>query len=145
MTREQGDLCTAIARHFRIKRAQVIEEANNYLEEAGTPEHPVIELNTTSGVLRAGITKNSITLGKMLFFKSLEQSDLYSDLKDLFVNQLVDIVCFRSGGALLAAHQATDYNGVGGVLVKQRSEGYVFEPIATALNYLYPQYFEELL
>ena len=65
--------------------------------------------------------------------------------KDLFVNQLVDIVCFRSGGALLAAHQATDYNGVGGVLVKQHSEGYVFEPIKTALNYLYPQCLEEML
>jgi hypothetical protein len=138
MTREQLGVCDAVAKHFSITKAKVRAAVEVYLEENN--QWPALEIAVPEHIIYIGTSKNSIALGKMLFFKYLEKSDLYSDIVNFENNYDTDVVAFYSGGALLVSSLAEEYNGVGGVFVKKEKErfGYAIEPIAHYLQRNYP-------
>lgn len=142
MTREQNSVCIAVAKHFGIKKAIVLEEAKQYLKDLGA-DHPVIELdNCFLSGFKFGISKNTIGIGKMLFYRLLEKTELFSDMQNLLANEQVEFVAFSSGGALLTMYECAEYDGIGGVFVKKEGAytGYVIEPISHFLKQHYPVY-----
>lgn len=144
MTKVQQGICDTISSYTKIKKEEVKRAILTYLETAGG-EHPVIEINLSSVRFHIGASKNTIALGKMLFFKILERSELFADAADLLKNG-ADVVAFYSGGALLVIYEAYDYTGVGGVFVKKESTanvGYVIEPIKHYLQHNHPVYSSE--
>jgi len=143
MTREQLGVCDAVAKHFKITKAKVRAQAELYLEQNG--QSPVLEIAGPDSELFLGTSKNSLVLGKMMFFKYLERTDLYSDLVNMFGNYAPEAVAFYSGGALLVVYQAEEYSGSGGVFVRKENarSGYAIEPIAHYLQQNYPIYLEE--
>ena len=140
MTKEQLGVCDAFSKHFSIAKAKVRAQVAEFLKDSG--ESPVIEIASPEGALTVGISKNTMLLGQMLFFKYLKKSELYSDLLNLLDNYNVNFVAFYSKGALLAAYRTNSYEGFGGVFVKDAnaSEGYVIEPMAHYLQNNYPIY-----
>lgn len=138
MTREQLGVCDAVSKHFGITKAKTRARVELYLEENG--ESPLIEVDSPEGVLQIATSKNTTTLGKMLFFKYLERTDLYSDLINFFDNYKAEAVAFYSGGALMIAYLDQAYNGYGGIFVcKQNTRhGYAIEPIQHYLQKNYP-------
>jgi hypothetical protein len=146
MTKAQLGIRDAVSRHTRVKKDTVSKVMEAYLEEVGEA-HPVVEiyLNSPSFSLRIGVSKNTIALGKMMFFKYLEKTELFSDVVALLRNE-TEVVAFYSGGALLIIREAYDYSGIGGIFVKKAKSdtgGYVIEPIKHYLEEEYPVYFEE--
>jgi hypothetical protein len=138
MTTQQLGICDAVARHFSITKAKVRAQVELDIAENG--HSPMISINTPQGELYIGASKNTIAVGKMMFFKILEKTELYSDLENLFTNYDAEVAAFYSGGALLSAYRAEEYIGLGGILVKKDNKqyGYVFEPISHYLQRYYP-------
>jgi hypothetical protein len=144
MIKQQSDLCGALARHFRVKKAVFFEQAKNYLEEYGG-EYPFIEFSVNGEALRTGATKRTIPFGKMLFFKNIKKDGFYEDVENFLGNDEVDFFCFLSGTALMIMRKDKGYTGEGGLYTydNETHTGYVVEPIAHYLNSAFPVYIEE--
>jgi hypothetical protein len=145
MTREQLSVCDAICRHFRLRKADVRTEVKEYIKHNGGENAPVIEIDTPAGTLRVGMSKHTIPVAEMLFFKKLEKTDLYADALNLISNEHVDFITFYSGKAVMVMYDAAAYSGLGGIFVKTEKNviGYVIETIDHYLKDTYSTYFEE--
>lgn len=146
LTKVQHGIRDAISRHIRVKKETVSKVMLDYLQEVGE-NHPVIEvaLDNPHFNLHIGVSKNTVTLGNMLFFKRLAKTTLFSDAAALLRND-TEVVAFYSGGAVLVIREAYDYSGIGGVFVKEGKPGsgrYAIEPIEHYLTEHHPMYFEE--
>lgn len=144
MIKAQSDLCGALARHFKVKKAVFFEQAKNYLEEYGG-EYPFIEFSVNDENIRTGATKRSMPFSKMLFFNNIKKDGFYEDVVNFLANDEVNFFCFLSGTALMIMRKSDGYTGEGGlyVLDKQTNTGYAIEPVAHYLNSVFPVYIEE--
>ena len=144
MTLIQVRLCAALAKHYRAKKATVTDSVKAYLKDLGE-EHPVIEVTVSGKHLRIGTSKDTLTLGKMFFYRLFVKTDLYANAITLFENEEVECVAFYSGGALMVIAEAYDYNGVGGLFIRDpdKKNGYIIEPMAHYLSRTSSVYFEE--
>ena len=139
MTREQLGVCDAVSRHFGIGKNKSRAQVALYLEQNG--ESPLIELAIPEDELHIATTRNTIALGKMLFFKYLEKSELYSDVLNLFGNYEPEAIAFYSSSTLMVIYPEDGYDGFGGVFVRKNNDsrsGYVIEPIDHYLRHHYP-------
>ena len=147
MTKEQLDVCDAISRHFKKRKADLRAAVREYIEYNEGVDGPVIEIALPDFIATIGISKNTVTTSSMFFFKLFEKTELYADVVNLINNNNTDFVVFSSGKALIVVYTADEYKGVGGIFVRQDKSpvGYVIEPIEHYLKYNYPVYSEELL
>ena len=148
MTKQQLETCNAITRHFKVKRAALVESVRGYLEEHGGEESPVVEISLDDPhniSFRIGISKSELEVSQVLFFDKLVKTELYRDMRDLFSNEDVDFVVCESGKALIAIDRSNAYSGPGGLLVKNDKESYVMQPIKHYLEHHHPVYDLELL
>lgn len=134
MTKEQVSICAAIAKHFQVKRTEVVSQVKSYLTEAGLPqEYPCFEVEFgVYGQLRIQATKSTIPLSLMMFIAYFKKSSLYESFREMEENQLSDVLCFFSGGKLMCVYRDEVYNGVGGIFLKdsesKSGSGIVIEP-----------------
>jgi hypothetical protein len=144
MTLVQVRVCEALAKHYRVKKQIVSDSIKEYLKDLGE-EHPVIEAKVRDASLRIGTTKDTIALGKLFFYRLFIKTDLYANAIMLFENEDVECVAFYSGGVLMAISEASQYDGEGGVLLRDSDKtlGYAIEPMAHYLKRTSPVYFEE--
>jgi hypothetical protein len=144
MTLIQVRICEALAKHYRVKKATVADSVKAYLKDIGE-EHPVIEVTVSDHHLRIGASKDTLTLGKMFFYRLFIKTDLYAEAIMLFENDEVECVAFYSGGALMVISEASQYDGEGGVFLRDAAKtlGYAIEPMAHYLKRTSPVYFEE--
>ena len=145
MTREQGELCDIVSRHFGIKLATTREAVKAYLEDLGR-EDPVVEMRIPErGLdLRVGSSKNTAKLGQMLMFKTFSTTALYTDVVNMIENEMADfVVFFADKKVLMVVRQANSYEGIGGILVSDGSKGYAIEPAKHYFKTEYPIYLEE--
>jgi hypothetical protein len=144
MTLVQVRVCEALAKHYRVKKQIVSDSIKEYLKDLGE-EHPVIEARVKDAFLRIGTTKDTIALGKLFFYRLFIKTDLYASAIMLFENEDVECVAFYSGGALMAISEASQYDGEGGVLLRDpdKTLGYAIEPMCHYLSRTSPVYFEE--
>jgi len=147
MTVDQVDICAAISRHFKLRKAVLRAEVEEYIKHNGGYNSPVIEVNLPDFIATIGLSKNTVGVKSMFFFKQFEKTELYADAVNLIENDRTDFVVFRSGKALIVIYTADEYKGLGGIFVKQDKTpvGYVIEPIEHYLRHNYPVYSEELL
>jgi hypothetical protein len=150
MTKEQISICAAIAKHFQVKRPDVIAKVKSYLAETGLPaEYPNFEIEFgVYGHLRLQATKNTIRLGMMLYINSFKKSAIYSDFIEMENSELSDVLCFFSGGKLMCVYRDEIYDGVGGIFMKDADSSYnkhgiVIEPFEHYLKNKY-EVFREL-
>lgn len=146
MTKVQQGICGAVSTHTGIKKDTVTKAVTDYLHDAGG-ENPIvnIELDRCGFSLKIGESKNTIGLGKMMFFKYLEKTELFSEANNMLTNE-ASAVAFYSGGALMVIRIAHEYNGIGGIFVKRNPEslvGYIIEPIRHYLIDNHPVNIEE--
>lgn len=144
MTLIQVRICEALAKHYRVKKATVTDSVKAYLKDLGE-EHPVIEVTVSGEHLRIGASKDTLALGKMFFYRLFVKTDLYASAITLFENEDVECVAFYSGGALMVISEASQYDGEGGVLIRDPAKtlGYAIEPMAHYLKRTSSVYFEE--
>ena len=144
MTLIQVRVCEALAKHYRVKKQIVSDNVKAYLRDLGE-EHPVIEVTVSGEHLRIGTSKDTLTLGKMFFYRLFIKTDLYAEAIMLFENEEVGCVAFYSGGALMVISEASQYDGEGGVFLRDpdKTLGYAIEPMAHYLKRASPVYFEE--
>jgi hypothetical protein len=144
MTLIQVRVCEALAKHYRVKKATVTDSVKAYLKDLGE-EHPVIEVTVSNEHLRIGTSKNTCPVGKMFFHRLFVKTDLYAEAIMLFENDEVECVAFYSGGALMVISEAYEYNGVGGLFIRDpdKKNGYSIEPMAHYLQRTSSVYFEE--
>lgn len=144
MTLIQVRICEALAKHYRVKKATVADSVKAYLKDLGE-EHPVIEVTVANEHLRIGASKDTLALGKMFFHRLFIKTDLYAEAIMLFENDEVECVAFYSGGALMVISEASQYDGEGGVFLRDpdKTSGYAIEPMAHYLKRVSPVYFEE--
>jgi hypothetical protein len=144
MTLIQVRICEVIAKHYRVKKAQVTDNVKEYLKNLGE-EHPVVEVTLNNNLLRVGTSKDTIAVGKMFFHRLFIKTDLYAETIMMFENEEVECVCFYSGGAVMAISEASQYDGVGGIFLRDpdKTSGYAIEPLAHYLQRVSPVYFEE--
>ena len=147
MTREQVDTCAAISRHFKLRKADLKAEVEEYIKHNGGDNSPVIEVKLPDFIATIGLSKHTMAVPSMLLFKMFDKTEIYADAVNLIENDRTDFVVFRSGKALAIIYTADEYRGLGGIFVKQDKPpvGYVIEPIEHYLRYNYPVYSEELL
>lgn len=145
MTREQLSVCDAISKHFKLRKADTRTYVEEYIKYDGAVNRPVIEVSSPDGVFNVGISKHTMTVPKMLFFKYFKKTELYADVVNLTNNENVDFVVFYSGKALIAIYRADNYEGIGGIFLKQENTntGYAIEPIEHYLQHNHPVYVEE--
>lgn len=144
MTLVQVRVCEALAKHYRVKKQIVSDNVKAYLKDL-CEEHPVIHATVSDNRLRIGTSKDTLALGKMFFYRLFVKTDLYASAITLFENEDVECVAFYSGGALMVISEDSQYNGEGGILIRDpaRTLGYVIEPMAHYLKRTSPIYFEE--
>ena len=144
MTLIQVRVCEALAKHYRVKKALVMDSAKEYIKNLGE-EHPVIEVEVANERLRVGTTKDTCPVGKLFFYNKFIKTELYADAIMLFENDEVECVAFYSGGALMVISEASQYDGEGGVFLRDTAKtlGYAIEPMAHYLKRTSPVYFEE--
>lgn len=141
MTKVQIGLCDALAKHFSITKATARKIAEDYLKEHGGA-YPVIEFDLQDKInelVTIAVSKNTIDVGKMFFYRLVEKSSLHSDILNILGNTTATALAFYSGGAMMVVYQAEEYRGNGGIFVRDNRTGYVFEPIAHYLEGLYPK------
>lgn len=142
MTLIQVRVCEALAKHYRVRRADVTERAKEYFRSVG--EHPVLDIEISKNI-RIGTTKETLPLGKLLFYKLFVKSALYAEAINLFEAESVYSVAFYSGGTTMVISEAREYDGIGGIFLRysDKKDGYIIEPIAHYLEREYPVYSEE--
>jgi hypothetical protein len=132
MTSIQQGVCAAVSTYTGVKKQTVVDRVQEYFASEGA-DSPVmhIELPEVQFSLKIGQSQGTILLGKMLFFKSLEKTELFSETTNILRNES-DAVAFYSKGALMVIRIAHKYSGIGGVFVKRSVDstvGYIIEPI----------------
>lgn len=142
MTIVHQKFCEAVARHFSITRAKIRKIGEEYFKDVGgVGPMLVLDMSEHLGVtLKTVCTKNHIHMSKMFFHKQIEKTELYTDLLNTFTNTTAETLTFLSGGALIVAYEARQYNGIGGIFARpEKGPGFAFEPIAHYLEVNYPK------
>lgn len=144
MTSEQVGICSAVSKHFKIAKKVIAAQAEEYFADM-RGNHPVLSLDLAGTKLSIGVSKNTLRVGEMLFFKYLEKSKLYEDLLNLFTNSGAEAIVFFSGSfeqkILMTLSEEPFYTGVGGIFIRKNIDsalGYAIEPIANYLQRKYP-------
>ena len=148
MTKEQVSVCIAAAKHFGVKKQEVINQVKKYWSDIGIVDYcPTVEIEFgVYGHLRIRVSKNTLRLGLMLYSKYFKKSSLYTDFVEMEDSELSDVLCFFSGGKLMCVYRATEYSGMGGIFIRDNEstyvKGFVIEPFEHYLENHYKVYRE---
>jgi hypothetical protein len=138
MTAEQSKVCGAVARQLGIPKKKIHQEAESFLAE--NENSSVVELKEFVD-FRFAVSKETLGIGKIIIFKYFEKSELYSDIANNINNADVHVTAFSSGGEMLAAYEAREYSGLGGIFVRssKSGNGIVVELLKNYLEVNYPK------
>jgi hypothetical protein len=142
----QVRMCEALARHFKVSKASVVNEVKAYFESIETKENPIIEITIKEQSMILGASQDAPKMDKLWRYKKFITTSLYSHVEDCIGNLGAEAVCFYTAGALLAVSIDCDYSGMGGLLIKENvhsGKGYVIELFENYLMRTAPVLVEE--